>query len=290
MPLEVIEGESEAAYHAKRGEYLTSSNIKDYMDCPAKFIDNLRFDNSRSSPAMDFGTAFHCRLLEGVEAFSERYFTGGPVNPRTGAVYGSETKAYAEWVEANSQGGKRPISPNDFSLIGRMVESVYANADAKRLLDACVKREVTIRGEYFGLNLQARLDACVWDGIAVVTDIKTCDSLNGFERDIATRGYFIQLGLYGMLLGCIANMEAGAPAKQFIIAVEKSAPNRCAVWSMHADGVDNAILDAIHGIIESRKTGNYPHKYTGMRTFELKPWMSAQWGIGKREETDEWVG
>lgn len=56
-----------------------------------------------AGPRPEF-THAHCLILEGQAAFDEQYLVaGGPVNPKTGEPYGKATKAYAEWIAAQTR-------------------------------------------------------------------------------------------------------------------------------------------------------------------------------------------
>mgnify|MGYP001570712413 CR=1 FL=1 len=291
--LQIIEGESPDKYHSMRGEYITSSNVKDYLQCPLTYVENLRWRHERQTPAMELGTAFHCRLLEGVETFAARYFTGGPINERTGKTYGSETAKFKEWEEANAVGGKKLLSEENFGLIGRMLAAVETCPHAKMLLNMCDKRELTMRGDIGDnvnagrVKVQARLDACGWGPqMAAVMDIKTCDSLDGFERDITTRGYFIQLEMYGVMLSEAVKID-GAMIDKYIVAVEKSAPNRCCVWKVDVPAAAKRIRRAFGEIATARMTGVYHHKYEELRNFVVKPWVAEQWGLQEASNGQE---
>ena len=60
-------------------------------------------------PAYLLGRAAHTLILEGRPRFDEQYAVGGPVNPKTGNVYGSNTKAFAHWAKAQG----KPETPED---------------------------------------------------------------------------------------------------------------------------------------------------------------------------------
>ena len=52
------------------------------------------------SPALLIGRATHVRILEGRDVYEAAFAFGGPVNPKTGKPFGSNTKAFAEWAAA----------------------------------------------------------------------------------------------------------------------------------------------------------------------------------------------
>lgn len=176
----------------------------------------------------DFGKAQHCYTLEGAEAFHAQYEVAeGPINPKTQAPYGRDTKAYAAWLEECQATGKQIVSGSEFIQIQRMTESINETA-ARELLQYGLP-EVTIRGQLHGVNSQSRLDWLNIDN-GIIVDLKTTESLSRFEKDFWRFGYHRQMAFYrGMVQGLLL------PCKRievYVIAVEKSEPYRTHVWNL----------------------------------------------------------
>ncbi|MFW5732358.1 MAG: hypothetical protein ACOCZU_04020, partial [Planctomycetota bacterium] len=101
IDLGVLSAEPAHEYHAKAGEYLGSHALIDYIECPWLYRrKQLGLIVDQDTPALLVGRATHVRILEGRDAYESRFALGGPINPRTQKPFGSTTKAFAEWAEA----------------------------------------------------------------------------------------------------------------------------------------------------------------------------------------------
>ncbi|NLE57458.1 MAG: hypothetical protein GX616_03800, partial [Planctomycetes bacterium] len=114
IDLGVLSAEPADEYHAKAGEYLSSHQLLDFMACPWLYRKKqLGLIVDTDSPALLLGRATHVRILEGRDAYETQFAIGGPINPRTGKPFGSTTKAFAEWAEAQ---GKPVLSHDNVEL------------------------------------------------------------------------------------------------------------------------------------------------------------------------------
>lgn len=75
--------------------------------------------------------AAHTLILEGRDRYEAEYAVGGPVNPRTGQPFGSNTKAFAEWAE---RVGKPVLDDSQAALVEQMAASVREHLFARELL------------------------------------------------------------------------------------------------------------------------------------------------------------
>jgi len=97
-------------YHAKSKEYLSSHQLGDFRKCPALYRKKkLGLIDDDDRPAYQIGRALHVLVLEGRNKFEAEYAVGGPINPKTGEMFGPTTKAYAEWAAAQ---GKAVLTGN----------------------------------------------------------------------------------------------------------------------------------------------------------------------------------
>jgi len=182
---------------------------------------------SEDRPAYLMGRAAHTVILEGMEAFQSSFAVGGPVNPKTGLPYGSSTKAWAEWAEAQN---KDVLTNDQYGLVMQMANGVQVNALARELLSHGVPEGV-VRAEYSGVACQIRMD---WlDPHQCIVDLKTCDDLTWFEADARRYCYIHQLAFYRAVLAQVI----GVPMPVHLIAVEKKEPFRCGVWRVGPDAL-----------------------------------------------------
>ncbi len=214
------------AYHAQRGQYLSSHALADFRKCPQLFHQKrlgLIVDEDR--PAYLVGRAMHTLALEGQARFDAEYAVGGPINEKTGQPYGVTTKAFAEWA---AQQGKPVLTDEQHALVTSMAASVRGHDLAAQLLADGIPEGV-VRTEYCGLSCQIRMD---WfDPYQGIVDLKTCDELTWFEADARRFGYGHQMAFYRAVLAQVISVAMPV----FFIAVEKKPPFRCGLWKVTSD-------------------------------------------------------
>ena len=178
-------------YHAasRSGQYMSSHLLVDFRESPELYRRKTSGEIAEAeSPALALGRAAHCLILEGRAAFDGQFLVAdGPVNPKTNEPYGKATKAYAEWLAAQT---REIVSPKDFGFIVKLQKSVWTHPTASALLDGGVS-EATVRAECCNVPCQIRMD---WFSPEHgIVDLKTCDSLKWFEADCKRFGYIYQM-------------------------------------------------------------------------------------------------
>lgn len=249
-------------YHAKRDKFLSSHQLADFRRNPPLFRKKqLGMVQEEDRPAYLIGQAAHSLILEGREAYEDRYAFGGPINPKTGERFGSRTKAFDEWATAQ---GKPVLTHDQMSLIESMYAMVSAHEHATALLDDGIPEGV-VRTEYRGISCQARFD---WLSPAHgIVDLKTCDNLDFLQMDARNYGYVHQLSFYRSLLACVS----GTIVPVYLIAVEKREPYRCGVWRMGESVLGIAQQEneeAIERLKDCRKRDVWPSGYEEIRVFD----------------------
>jgi len=193
--LNVLTTEPEADYHAKAAHYLSSHQLIDFIKCPwLHFKKANGLIEDRDSTAYLVGRAAHVRILEGRDAYENRFALGGPINPRTQKPFGSNTQAFADWA---AKQGKPVVSREQIELIEAMASGVAMNDEALDLL-SCGRAEGVVRAEYCGLPCQIRID---WvNPRRGIVDLKTCDDADYFHFDARRFHYNHQLSFYREVL------------------------------------------------------------------------------------------
>ncbi len=257
-----LEHEPAEVYHAKAKEFLSSHALADFRRCPLlyhKKQSGLIADEDR--PAYLVGRAAHALILEGRERYEDEFAVGGPVNPKTGEVYGSRTKAFAQWAAAQ---GKPVLTDDQAALVEEMAAGVRSHETAMRLLETG-EAEGVVRAEYCGLPCQIRID---WFNPDLgIVDLKTCDDLTWFEADARRYGYAHQLAFYRSVLGQVTPLFVSV----YLIAIEKKEPFRCGVWRVGDDVLGIAKQEneqAIHRLKQCRQCDQWPTNYEEMRCFD----------------------
>lgn len=230
-PPSVITHEPAEEYHAHAKEYLSSHQLADFRKCPRLYHrKRMGLIPDEDRPAFQLGRAAHTMILEGLPQFEAVYAVGGPVNPKTGAPYGQNTKAWSDWAESV---GKPVITDAQFEVITRMTEAVRMHPAAAELL-AHGEPEGVVRADYCNMPCQIRMD---WfDSQIGIVDLKTCDDLTWFEADARRYGYVYQLAFYRAVLAF--RLDVYVPVH--LIAVEKKEPYRCGVWRVTPDALKQA--------------------------------------------------
>jgi hypothetical protein len=254
--------ESAEVYHAKAREHLSSHQLGDFRKCPALFRKKkLGLVPDEDRPAYQIGRGLHTLALEGRAKFESEYAVGGPINPKTGEMFGPTTKAYAEWAAAQ---GKAVLTIQQFDLIENMADGVRANGMAIDLLSEGIPEGV-VRCDYRDVPSQIRLD---WfESHRGIVDLKTCDDLTWFESDARRYGYVYQMAFYRAVLAQVI----GIMMPVYLIGIEKREPFRCGVWKITDDTVAQAQKEneaAIERLKRCIATDTWPTGYEEVRVFD----------------------
>lgn len=249
-------------YHAKAAQFLSSHQLAEFRRNPLLYHKRqLGLVRDEDRPAYVVGRAAHVLILEGREAYEGEYAFGGPINPKTGVSFGSRTKAFQEWAEAQ---GKPVLDDDQAALIENMNAAVHAHEHAAALLGDGVAEGV-IRAEYGGLPCQSRLD---WlNPERGIVDLKTCDNLDWLQMDARSYEYAHQMAFYRAVLACVI----GSILPVHLIAVEKREPFRCGVWRMGEEVLGIAQKDneeAIARLRTFRERDHWPTGYEDIRVFD----------------------
>jgi len=266
LDLKFLVREPAGVYHAKAKDNLSSHALADFRRCPALYRKKrLGLVPERDSAALLIGRAAHTLILEGRERFEAEYAVGGPVNPRTGKPFGSNTKAFAEWAE---RVGTPVLDDWQAARIEQMAASVRGHLFARELLREGVAERV-VRCEFGGHRCQARIDWINPTPGRGIVDLKTCECLDGFESDFRAFGYAHQLAFYRVLV----HHAAGVALPVYVIAVEKREPYRCGVWQVARHVLDAAQREnheAMRELTRCRSVGVWPTRFESLRLIDTE--------------------
>jgi len=264
IDLGFLKREPDAAYQAKRRDYLSSHALADFRRCPRTYQrKRLGLVPEKDSAAFAFGRATHTRILEGVDPFKREFVVGPPCDPKTGKVPDPRSKAHKAWVAAQT---KPVVSEKDAAVIEQMNAAVRGHLFARELLSVGVAERV-VRADYCAVACQARIDWLNPKGGRGIVDLKTTADLDGFERDVFRFGYIHQLAFYRELI-----VEAsGVELEAHLIAVEKDEPFRCGVWQVSRRLLDRAAdenVEAIEELKRCRERDAWPTRYESLRLLD----------------------
>ena len=240
---------------------MSSHRLADFRKCPLLYRKKMLGEiPDVDRPSYAIGRAAHKYIIEGLDAFSAEYAVGGPINPKTNAPYGRETKAWAEYA---AMVGRPIISETDMEMIRNMADSVHVHRHAPGLLrDGVAEGVVRTAGPV--VACQIRMD--YFSVLHGIVDLKTCDDLDHLEQDIWRYGYLYQMAFYRSIMFAVTGWRGPV----HIIGVEKKPPYRCGVWRM-AEEMLNIITDendaALERYAECLADDEWPTGFEDIRTF-----------------------
>ena len=214
MSSEVAYNQPDFAY--RREEGVNQSSLKKILESPAHYKAALEF-KMLPTPAMEIGTAAHCLILDGQEAFDAQYCKK-PDDIKLTTKEGKEWKASIGRKKILGTGGK----DDPWNAVQGMAESLrkiewYAGTDEEYIK----RNEVSIYFDWLGVRCKARLDSVLIDE-GIVLDLKTTDTVNPdlFTKKVVGLGYDFQAAYYAKA----AEEAYGKPFRFIFAAVERRAP------------------------------------------------------------------
>lgn len=207
-PAETFVGHEPAeSYYRRRLDEASASGLKQMLRSPTHFAHWVNDPEAdKESPALTFGKAFHCAVLE-PEVFAATYAVlphDAPQRPTAamlnakGVRSDSSQQRIAWWSAWDADNpGRIILSAADYDRAQRMAESVRAHPVAAGLLVGG-DREVTFRwtDPETGLACKSRKDLYLRG--EYVMDLKSCRdaSAEGFPRAVVSYGYDVQQAHY----------------------------------------------------------------------------------------------
>ena len=211
---EVAYNQSDFAY--RREEGINQSSLKKILESPAHYKAALDF-KMMPTPAMEMGTAAHCLILDGQEAFDAQYCKK-PDDIKLTTKEGKEWKASIGRKKILGTGGK----DDPWNAVQGMAESLrqiewYSGTDAEYIK----RNEVSIYFDWFDVRCKARLDSVLVNE-GIVLDLKTTDTVDPelFAKKVVGLGYDFQAAYYVKA----AEEAYGKPFRFIFAAVERRAP------------------------------------------------------------------
>ena len=260
--IDVLTREPAETYHAQSANYLGSHALADFRRSPLLYHrKKTGVVPDQDRPAYQIGRAAHVLILEGRQEFAKQFAVGGPINPKTGKPFGSNTKAFSDW---SADQGKPVLTDEQLSLVEEMNIGVHRNEMAKELFSVGLAEGV-VRSDYCGIPCQIRID---WFNPHVgIVDLKTCDDLTWFEADARRYGYIHQLSFYRSVLQQVTPQYFSV----LLVGIEKREPFRCGVWRIGDDVLGIAKQEneqALERLKRCQEQDHWPSGYEELRTFD----------------------
>ena len=230
MDISRLIDEPDTVYHSQTGCFLSSHRLAEIRQhgLEACFAEQPEPDQALKD-VFRVGTLVHSYTLEGPGQFRKRYEIGGPINPKTGRSYGTDTFAFRSFCQMNDH--KEWVTPEELEKFHTMATAVWKDKKAGPLLQAGWAEKVA-RCEYMGLNCQGRIDWLTDDGKWIV-DLKTIRSVDSLDSHAKNYGYLHQMAFYQALTALTLGIEE---PQVLLVAIEKKADfPRCRSWPVPLD-------------------------------------------------------
>jgi hypothetical protein len=249
---------------------LVSNGALDRLDqSPAHYRTWIDAPKEEATPALFFGKAFHCALLE-PSLFARIYAAA----PEFGDLRFKENKAKRDvWRKENE--GRIALSASDDEAIRQMCTAVTGHPLAGKMVRNGVP-ELTLlwTDATTGLRCRARADYYV-EKYGMVLDIKSADdaSPEAFRRAVFKYRYHRQHALYREGFSALK-----ARAEHFVfVAVEKVAPYAVGIYALDANGVAigyGRVRSLMDAMAECIRNDSWPGYAASIQTIETPPWAA----------------
>lgn len=245
---------------------------KSDLDAAAKsgkhLYDKLFGPKRESTPAFDFGTAFHAAALPGedFDQVAARMPDGLKKTTKEGKAFMAEHK------------GKILLNNSDAYALDQMMLSMSEHPVARGLLNGGWQGKS--EQSYFavdpetGLDVKCRPDFILNDG-SLIIDLKTTldASPKGFQRSLVSYRYYVQAAFY---MDVVEMATGTRPLAFLFIACEKQRPFQigayCADDAMIEVGREHARRD-LQKIAEWKASNTWPGYSDRAEIISLPKWM-----------------
>ena len=265
MTAEVAYNQSDFAYRKEPG--VNQSSLKKILDSPAHYQAALKF-RLIPTPAMEMGTAAHCLVLDGEDAFNGQYIKK-PDSIKLTTKEGKEWKASIGRKKILSTGGK----DDPWGSVHGMAKSLerlewYAGSDAAYI----ERNEVSVYWNWRGVDCKARLDSVLVDE-GIVVDLKTTDTVDPelFTKKVVGLGYDFQAAYYAKA----AEAAYGKPFRFIFVAVERKAPYTVDLFEVTPEMMEEGVYKCEKALDLYRvcnETGEWPNREPVVRQLEYPGW------------------
>jgi len=235
--MQIMEGRylnvtSEDYHNGSLRHVLGSSGLKKFRISPAHYQAFLN-EPGKESKEMNFGTAYHYRLLQSGE-YLKRVVLGLDRQKRSKA----DREAWAEFEKRHE--GKTIITKEENTVLDRMFDSIMKHPTARTILETEGNYEDTyIWDSEHGFLCKCRVDkSIVRADHGYIVELKTSRNARSgpFGRDIALYGYDISAAWY--LAGVQRILKI--PFMFFFLVQEKEPPFAVNVFEADQEMTDSA--------------------------------------------------
>lgn len=269
-------------YHQRVLGVVNKGALDELARTPAHYRAWVDQVEGEETPALAFGRALHCAVLE-PELFARSYVAAATEHPyrrptplqRNAKKPSQETlDAIAYWDDWNARmAGKTEISAEDAERIRAMCRAINADPYAGKLFQGGVAEATAVWNDpRNGLLCKARMDYYL-PAMGIVVDLKTTDDASdaGFARSIANYRYHVQHAHYASAFAATGN-----ELRAFLfVAIEKEPPYCVAVHCIDAEAEARGIElrdRAMDTLAECLRSDTWPAYAPGIHRLSLPSW------------------
>lgn len=239
-------------YHRQIKGYSKSS--LDIIDKSYSHYLSAVLEPREATPAMAFGSAFHCKVLT-PKLFDEEYAVAPSVDRRTKA-------GKLEWQDfVDSSDGKEIITIDQSDIIDKMSEKMFSHTKAAALLkDGDAEHTFIWEDPKTGLKCKCRPDYLRQDGICI--DVKTTSDASWFkfQRSVVNFRYHVQGAFF---LDGISSVLKTRIEHFILIAIETSPPYEIAIYRLDENAIDVGRVSYEKNLMTAKEYHDDPEKPCG---------------------------
>lgn len=279
---EVCYNQPDPAYRKEEGE--NQSSLKKILISPAHY-QAAKKQKLMPTPAMEIGTALHCLLLDGPEAF-ERAYVRKPDGINLSTKAGKAWKAENAKKKVLTCGGKEDAWNSVQGMAASLRQLLWFSGTDK---ESIKYNEVSIYWDWEGVRCKARLDrVLVEEGILL--DLKSTDAveLELFNKKVVGLGYEFQAAFYREA----AKQAYGRDFRFIFAGAERNAPYTVDLFEpddeMYSEGHARCIT-ALRLLKSCQEANHWPNREPKLHKLSLPAWYerSVQQSAAKAEQPTE---
>ncbi|GGI15494.1 hypothetical protein GCM10007377_16180 [Galliscardovia ingluviei] len=209
---------------------LDQSQLKQYMRNPRMWAYQRLNPIVKTTPALNFGSAFHSLMLGG--------------NPVVTMPEGMNlrTKAGKEWKAEQEEQDAIVVNAEEMSMLQTMKATMLSDPEAAAMLNEGLTEQVILwQDKPTGLNLKAKIDLIPVGDTPYIVDLKTTDdaSAEKFGKHAIDYGYHIQAEFYRSAIALLnpktLNRARRVPPSMVFWVIEKTMAPNFAKYQIHKE-------------------------------------------------------
>jgi PDDEXK-like uncharacterized protein DUF3799 len=255
-------------YHNDEG--ISSTGISLILDCPRRYWHEYLSGQAkdRNGKQFDVGQALHTAVLE-PEKFKERFHLSEE-------SYDLRTKVGKETLQRieGDANGRTILRGSDCEMIMQMEAAIKEHDIWKeiKLSDGHVENSIYWDAGIYNTRLRARPD---FFNDTVIVDLKTTDSIAGFDRSVYNYGYHRQAAMQ------MDGLEAidGKKRHFAFFLVEKKAPYLTECITLPEEWIELGRKQYLEGAItysECLQSNSWPGYNRKVRLLSMPKWLTSK--------------